>query len=507
MALSLALISACGAGEPTGTVSVSTEASETTEDLDEVEIEPWGEQAVAWWDAMSDAARQGVEYLVPFLASDLVWEDRVFDRVTNTEWEWVEFQLAPHRGSYLWIDPVMLVSADELLGSFTVLVPNGELLDGLDRMVIGPDGVSHWVTGLGPLEACRAYMPWMLESDIDGLVDRYLAFWGRASDVEVGSLYAPHAAVSDSLLGVRVSGSDAIAETLGSGTWLTFGSATVPTISAEWGRAVIHVSRYYDWVDGPEEIRFLIDTDDGSGCPGRIGVALALEDERVIWEHRYHDIESVRRCYDPSDLQPGWWEGMVIPETQVKRQTGTVSVGDMVIDVFNGTPELDEFIRWGFSRFEQAGLSAPRVDSVTFIRGNGDCQGIAGRASISAQETRIILCFRRGEICADEACTSWSQPSRHYLLHELAHPWLAEFTDEEMRSRFLDLFALPRWSDLDDPWRQRGVERAAEVLMHSLMDETVTLFPQIHESCRMRDSGFEMLTGSVPLASCVDASQ
>lgn len=507
--LSLALISSCGGGgDSTGTISESSEAveaSSTTEGPDAVEPEPWGESAVDWWDAMGTALDEGPENLVSFLASDLVWEDRVLDQVTNTEEEWVDAQLAANGRTYAWIDPAMLVSADEILGSFTGRAPNGMFVDGLDRMVIGPDGVSHWVTGFGPVELCRAYVPWMCESDIDGLVDRYLTLWTGTAGVEVDAIYAPYAVLSDTLLGEKLSGSDAVAGAIGFGAWPTFDGMTVPTLSEKWGRAVYLAPCYHDWVEGPAEVRFLVDVDDGSGCPGRMGVALALEGERVIWEHRYHDIESVRRCYDPADLQRGWWEDMVTPETIVVEQTGTVSYGDMTVDVYNGIAELDEFVRWGLSRFEQAGLAAPHIDSVAFIRARVYCHDVAGQASISTEETSIVLCFTPAEVCVDDSCALWSMRSRHYWLHELAHPWLDEFADDEVRSEFLDLFGLPKWSDLDDPWRQRGVERAADVLAHSLMDETVTLYPQINESCLLRDSGFHILTGSVPLVACVDA--
>jgi hypothetical protein len=136
------------------------------------------------------------------------------------------------------------------------------------------------------------------------------------------------------------------------------------------------------------------------------------------------------------------------------------------------------------------------------LRARVYCNNLAGHASISTQETSIVLCFQPEEVCVDDTCTSWSERSRHYWLHELAHPWLEEFTDDEVRSEFLDLVNLSTWQDLEDPWHQRGVERGADVLAHSLMDERVTLFPEIHGSCQLRDSGFEILTGSAPLAGC-----
>ncbi len=88
-----------------------------------------------------------------------------------------------------------------------------------------------------------------------------------------------------------------------------------------------------------EEIAFLIEVDDGSGCPGLMGVAFTVDDDgSVVSEERFHDIESVRRCYDPATLQPGWWDEMDTPESMVVVRTGTLRYGDMEVEVFNGFP-------------------------------------------------------------------------------------------------------------------------------------------------------------------------
>ena len=91
-----------------------------------------------------------------------------------------------------------------------------------------------------------------------------------------------------------------------------------------------------DWM-GPEELRLVIEVDDGSGCPGLMAVVLGMDGEQVSWERRYHDIMSVRRCYDPATLQTGWWDELQIPSTIVAERTGTVSYGDIELEVFNGT--------------------------------------------------------------------------------------------------------------------------------------------------------------------------
>ena len=123
-------------------------------------------------------------------------------------------------------------------------------------------------------------------------------------------------------------------------------------------------------------------------------------------------------------------------------------------------------------------------------------------ATTTEQGGRVILCLKPDDICADQACESWTAYARQCWLHELAHPWLNHLTDEDVRAEFLDVVGLPRWSDVDDPWGRRGAERAANTLRFGLMDEPVTLVPELHGNCDERDAGFRVLTGTDPIAEC-----
>jgi hypothetical protein len=192
------------------------------------------------------------------------------------------------------------------------------------------------------------------------------------------------------------------------------------------------------------------------------------------------------------------------PDPVVVERTGTVTYGELSVEVFNGTPAVDGFLRWGLERFERAGLPLPRVGSVTFLQDPSTCSGVAGLASRGDEGAAITLCATADSVCENEDCTSWSRSMRHLWLHELAHPWLDGNVDEPIRNRFLDLVGLERWSDPDGPWARRGVERAANTIAFGLIDEPVILRLGFQGTCEQRDEGFRLLTGLDPITRCID---
>jgi hypothetical protein len=88
----------------------------------------------------------------------------------------------------------------------------------------------------------------------------------------------------------------------------------------------------------------------------------------------------------------------------------------------------------------------------------------------------------------------------------LAYAWLDRYSDDDVRAEFLDLVGLERWSDHDDEWSDRGVERAASMFAFSLMDEPAELHFEVFGDCETRDVGFRILTGVDPITNCVDAT-
>jgi hypothetical protein len=490
----LALAAACGG---CGGVDAPVTAPDDSPGAATVEAS-WGETALAWVGALEEAAMNGTDHLEPFLAADLVWEDRVGAEFIQGRDSWMDAYLTGDLHSiFLPMGAATyFVSADEVVGQRVVEydVP----ISWLDRMEIGPDGMHHWVRA-GSIEAGRHYEPWRLDFDTyDDVADKYVALWNGSDDLDAGSLYESDAVISDSVLGDSVAGLSAIEQTLETGSWPSIGNISIADLLDGGGRAVHIAASDEDWM-GPEELGLMIEADDGSGCPGSMVVILGLDGELVSSEQRYHNIESVRRCEEPAMLLPGWWDEIEVPAPMVVELTGTVSFGDMEIDVFNGTEAMHAFLEWGLERFEIAGLEVPQVDSVTFLEASAYCYNLGGEAASTDQGATVILCRTADDICVDEPCRQWRDRDRQLWLHELAHPWLEAHTDDSIRADYLELVGLQRWSDPQDPWEERGVEIAAETIAYGLMDEPIERHPEFDADRAERFDGFRILTGSDPI--------
>lgn len=518
--LVLALLTAsCGNTEPTGspdeltaptseadepsTETASTSVASASTTTATVAPPGWGEEARAWLDAVEAAAENGLVHLESFIAPDLVWDDRINSVFIEGADNW--FSAFPEEDLFGVFVPrgggVYFVSADGALRQHIVSFNLPKAASFLDRMEIGPDGVRHWIRS-GSLDAGRWYQPSRVDFDVyDALADRYLALWNGDPAGDPASVYHEEATVADTVLGESVAGIDAIGRSAASRSWPAIGQMSIIELPDGAGRAVHQTPSDRPWM-GPEEVMLLIEADDGTGCPGLMAVVLGLDGERVRWEQRYHDIDTARRCHETTTLQPGWWNGLEIPPPVFSEQTGTVTHDDMTIEILNGTPELELFVEWGLTRFDDAGIPLPKVASVSFIKAHTACYNLGGSSQHSALGANIMLCRTTDDICLDETCHSWAPRHRQLLLHELAHPWLEENTDEALRSEFLDSVELPRWRDPLDPWEQRGVERAADAIAFGLMDEPVDIAPMLAATCDERAASFRILTGADPMSSC-----
>ncbi len=125
----------------------------------------------------------------------------------------------------------------------------------------------------GSLDAGRHFEPWRSDFDLYELVaDRWVALWNGSPDPDAASVYVNDAVISDSLLGESASGLVAIDRSAGSGSWPSVGLVPIAELPDGGGRAAHNVPSDEDWM-GPEELRLVIEVDDGSGCPGLMAVA------------------------------------------------------------------------------------------------------------------------------------------------------------------------------------------------------------------------------------------
>jgi hypothetical protein len=473
------LIPACG-----GAGVQSTEAA--TSD--------WAAQAVAWREGVYQAGQGSIVNALRFYDEDVVFEDRAGGQVIRGRDQVVDYAISVLGETDPSIPMRLLLSAGEALDQYN-WIPVASI-DWLDRVQVGRDGATLFVNALS-IEAGRMYVPDVRDFDaIEALANRYVAFWNGTEERETRSLYTPEARIDDTLLGSSVVGLEAIENATGSGTWPDLPPMTVVTLPDDRGPAVYIAPSQVD-PSLPDEVRILLDLDDGSGCPGTLGVTLASDQERVLWERRYHEVESVRRCLDPNQLQPGWWEDIEIPDPVPMELTGAMVWEErgITVEIYNGVSGTEGFVRWGFDRFAEAGLPLPGVAKVVFLPpGITKCRSFTGWYTPGESGATVELCFSPD--------VTWDNRSRATLLHEYAHPWIDEYLDEATQAEFLDLVDLPRWRDSQDSPDDRGVERAANAIMLGLIDDASGLAVARDISCEQSEEAFRLLTGTDPIAAC-----
>ena len=477
----------------------------------------WAAEAERWVDAWYAAGAEGQENRITFLAEDVVLEDRAGGRLVREPEAVIRYSglsLGPFDAS---LRMRTFLSADGLLNQ-TLWVQKGPF-DVLEHFEMEGPYVTHIVNGKAvgsQLRSERIVGELEVRGDpeaVDDLADRYVAFWNAVDRRDAPTtLYATDATIEDSLLGRSVQGSTEIIGSVGSQLWPDLPESLVVTFEP-WpdsvispvrprGRAV-YVSPAGPEFPGPTEVRIVLDVFDGFGCPGAMVVELGWDGERILWERRFHELESARRCYDTVDLRRGWWEGITVPEPirAVTTEPMVWPEREISVQILNGDASMPDFVRWGMERFAAAGLAPPRVGSVTFLSHDSRCRGYNGFAEGADGDRRVIVCYTPAQVCSDDACSGWNPAPAHTLLHEYAHIWMAEHLTLAAQREFLAFEGLPRWSDWSDPWVDRGVERAAESIAFGLSEDLGPACRQGGSAERYLD-GFRLLTEREPLVSC-----
>lgn len=322
---------------------------------------------------------------------------------------------------------------------------------------------------------------------IQGLIDRYLSAWSGRDGRAVAGLYADNATMLDSLLGVRLTGRDAIGSYAAEHGGVQLRQDFVPRGG---GPAL-----YGYWSQRGELTAYLTYVgDDGNGCPGAVTTQLLLARGRIFAERRYHDVASMRRCVDARELPDGWWTHAVIPDPGVDRLTGTVTVEGQRIEIHNATPEAKDLVRWAITRFPAAHLAAPRVLSIAFTEEahRAQCAGdLRGLALVVGQSSRIYLCY------VDDGT---APPfARELILHELGHAWMWQNLTASTQQNVLARLQLPTWDGTVVPREKRGIEQAADLIVWGLTTEPPKGGLLGGRSCTFLAEAFHVLTGAAPL--------
>ena len=462
----------------------------------------WAVEAVAWREAVHEAGRLGYVNVLRFWDENVVFEDRLGGEVIRGRESSFQYALDSVGAADPSVAMSYFLSADEALDQYN-WSPIMEV-DWLDRVQIGKEGARLMVNGAS-IGSFRFFHQHEAEhrdlAAVEALAHRFVSVWDGKDGGAVSDLYAQDARIDDTLRGFSVRGLEAISDSVGANEWPDL--SRVEIVQLDRGPA-IYLSPALSEHD-LDEVRLIVEVDYESGCAGEMGVVLAWDGERVQWERRYHEVESARRCLDPAELQPGWWEGIQVPKPILVELTGTMvwEEQDLAVEIYNGIPTSQAFVRWGLERFVEAGLAPPTIASVTFLPSSSSlCRGFTGYYQPAESGVEISLCFPADLMCDDEDCSTWDTRSRATLLHEYAHAWIDQNLDETTQAGFLELVGVPRWRDDQDPPEERGVEWAGDTIMLGLIDEVGNLAIAQEFSCQEREERFRLLTGTDPITPC-----
>jgi len=154
------------------------------------------------------------------------------------------------------------------------------------------------------------------------------------------------------------------------------------------------------------------------------------------------------------------------------------------IQIHGANAAQERSVDWAVQRFGAAGLSQlPRLDIYLHTSHDG-CRGNLGYYL----QGRIDLCTKE----------SSERYARKYALHEMAHAWVEVHVDGATHRRLMELRGITDWNDLNQPWKERGTEQAAEVIAWGLGEGTPPLLPEPSDTANLI-AAYVLLTGHQPI--------
>ncbi len=480
----------------------------------------WAAAAEAYATALYDAFREGITDAMPFYAPGTHVDKRFVDYEgigrpgfaqtlrDNSQFPpvWLgghdtsdSIDLVPTEPLYLsrdgFLDPLRLLSL-AIDPSIDVAILDTVGAAGITDEMIPTSAESGQWTSRGPTSGA-----------VLALASDYLEGWASADRSKLLDHYAADATLTDSLLGLELSGATAIATAGVGSSPVSLRGATLHEIPDGAGPAAYTSGAYGMGISGVDRLVLLMDVTVSGDCPGDVATVLWLDAAtRITREERLHRIDSVRRCTPADQFPGGWWDTVAQPTTPPVTRTGTLNLGGHDIAVWNGDPRIDPILDWAQERFAQVGLPPPGPTSVTFLpRVDGDRWDAFGFMT-GSDAPDLGLPFTADEACPHGPCR-WPTAVRAATLHELAHLWLAPLvyrgrpvyraTGRRVQE-FLAVHELA-WHDADLPWAQQGAERAAETVAWGLMDQPYSVDPRLGPlTCAELTTDFQTLTNTIP---------
>jgi hypothetical protein len=470
---------------------------------------PWAAEAVVYFEAMEDTgARSITEQVRRFYDADALvdtWRTSGWaceGAPACEEWLIARFGATTDESTagMLFLDTggaVRMVNRSWTSGVVSELVVQD----------IGPEGRVTRELQPRSVDDVRAVLGPAVTASLEELAAAHREVWSPADPAAVAARYAPDAELVDGLVGLHLTGRDAIARHALAKRFAA-PSVTPPAALLDVdGREAMYVYLPDALPAGPSAPYqlFVIHTPgEPARCPGTTVVALSVRDGLIEHERWYHEIGAARRCADDLTVPEGWWTGLVVPSLP-SEVTGTVVVAGVQVTVHDGTPALERYVRWGLERFVAGGLTVPDVALVSFDEDlhPDECPNERDGCCIDDERgSAIYICATEDDICTDAGCRAVSVRWRHLLLHEFGHAWMSDHVDLDAQEQFLALRGLTAWDDPATSWDRRGVEHGAEILAWGLMDEPVVPYRLGASSCDELEAGFRLLTGTAPPRGC-----
>ncbi|MBT8217582.1 MAG: hypothetical protein KJO17_12085 [Acidimicrobiia bacterium] len=456
---------------------------------DRVGAGSWGEEAVAYFAAWTDAYSRNDTYSVlDFYTPDATIEDRtgVFRDARPSVRTVLQGNTATLTRELVGV----FVGADEALA--LVLWPDFEPEHGMVHATMSAPYIATEIISQDVASLTRSLR---VSPDVAA---HYKAVVAGAADHWSGGaatgIYSADAEAIDALSG-------AVLDKAGtSATGVTWVPATLDNVGAAGEPALFLDPRVYG--ADPERAIGVFDVADADGCTFRMALRWEMADGLVQREYHYPEPESYRTCHATGRVD-GWWTDLTPPGPRDQVETGVVATATGAeISIRNGTSELDELVRWGLRQYREAGLGEPRVDTVTF-EPTRRCEGVAGRVIAAGGARDLVLCIDVGDLCPVSApCDAVALRPRVGMLHELAHAWMLDEIDAATRRQVLDLSGRTQWVNDAIPWADRGVEYAAQVIAWGLADEPVSLVELDRPPCDEVTAAYRLLTGTDPRLGC-----
>ena len=455
-----------------------------------------------WFAARTSAQRQGVENLVRFYDPDLVLDHRALgaDPISGRveALEYLNAQQQPFHDSRAQTGPLYLSGTAALTTeTFTPKRQSGQY-DVAVHTAMGPAGaVSEMIAA--SLVSWRTHFPQdERTATAQAYAQNYVQAWSQGDAESVAALYQPDALVTDSLAGVTARGAAQIADLADAPAPAGgLGTAVIDQLPNYGGPAIYAAGRPFT-DDLFDTITLLMTVGTPDSCPHRVATVLHLGPDGLIQaEERLHRIDDLQHCSVDGALPPGWWDTAVVPDPVLVQRTGTLTVDDLEIEVYNGTPGLEDLITWSFAQFRAHGLGTPNVRRVTFHNNQIDkCEDFTGLILGDA----VTLCF--------DSDSRLPGPGLHHLetLGQADHPPRTRARLDGRAPDHRDDRAVPRPPPRCPPgpspkhtWGERGVELAAETIAWATSDQPVRVNPKLGpHTCDELAQYYQILTGRPP---------